>query len=149
MQKAVIKYGMALIFTAIGVSGSVVSMVRVEPSGWLITIIIAAFFCMLAVLFEDRLESFSLRDLTAKLREVREIAESAKTIAKDSASLVVEVAAVSARSNYYGGSSGSSGYDESEGYSSWEDVEDSADSLRRKIKEAEQVADGKPGNTVQ
>lgn len=123
IENAAMKYGMALIFSAIGVSGSVVSMVRLEPSGWLITIIIAAFFCMLLVLVSDRIASFSLRDLSAQIREAKEIAESAKTIANDAAELAIEAAESSC---------GSSGMDEED--EDYEDLETKAEALRQKIK---------------
>ena len=78
-------------------------MVRVDPSGMLITLVLASFFCMLLVLVSDRIASFSLRDLSAQIRETQEIALSAKTIAKDAAELAIEAA---------GSSCGSSGMEE-------------------------------------
>lgn len=123
IENAVMKYGMAFIFSAIGVSGSVVSMVRTDPSWFLILIIIVSFFCMVLIFFSDRIVEFSLKSLWAKLSEVKEIAESAKSIATDAAELAIEAVESSC---------GSSGMDD--GDENYEDLETKAEALRQKIK---------------
>lgn len=132
------KYGAAAIFSAIGVAGSVVSMVRLDPSGWLITMTMASYFCFLVVFFSDRIESFSLRDMAAKLKEVETKAASTEEIAKLTAQLAIETMQTARDSDYYGSSSSSSSGDASS-CSSWEEVEESADALRQKLN-AQQAA---------
>lgn len=87
---AVMKNGAAAIFATIGISGSFVSMVRVEPSGWLITMVIASYFCFLMVFFSDRVESFSLRKLEAKLSDVEKLAVEAEKTANQAIQIASE-----------------------------------------------------------
>jgi hypothetical protein len=134
MEAPAMKYGAAAIFSAIGVAGSVVSMVRLDPSGWLITMTIASYFCFLVVFFSDRIESFSLRDMAAKLKEIETKAASTEEIAKMSAQLAIETMHAARDSDFYGSSSSSESSS-----SSWEDVEESADELRQKLN-AQQAA---------
>ncbi len=132
------KYGAAFIFSAIGVAGSVMSMVRLDPSAWLITMTIASYFCFLVIFFSDRIESFSVRDMAAKLKEVETKAASSEDIAKLAAKLAIETMKTARECYPYSGSSSSSrgSYDSSSSESSWDDAENSADELQKKIEEA-------------
>jgi hypothetical protein len=124
------KYGVPGIFAAIAIVGSAMGIVRSNPSGWLITMTMASYFCLLLVYFGDRLKSFSIRDLAARLHKAEVQAASSKEIAKQTADLALKTMRAARAHEYYGSSSESC--DESSS-SSWEDIEESADELRRKL----------------
>jgi hypothetical protein len=78
--------------------------------------------------------------MAAKLKEVESKAASSEDIAKMTAKLAIETMKTAREYEPYGrGSSSSSSrgsYDSSSSESSWDDVEDSADQLQKRIEDA-------------